>query len=231
MTAVLSFAAAYLSVVLGAVVLFRDRHSLVHRIFATGMILLALEELLRGLSYRAILPEDVLSWQEFCLMVSAPLPGTWLLFSLTYARANYREFLARWKWGVLVVLAAPVVLSTVFKDSLFGGSPLLAAPTRWVIPLGWSGRAFFLVFLLSAILILANLERTVRASTGRMRWQIKFMVLGIGGLFALRIYISSQALLFSTQDTALGPMHAVALLAAAVLLIRSLFRAQFLNAD
>ena len=230
MTAVLSFAAAYVCVVLGAVVLFRDRHSLVHRIFATGMMLLALEELLRGLSYRAILPEDVLSWQEFCLMVSALLPGTWLLFSLTYARANYREFLAKWKWGVLIVFAAPVVLSTGFRGSFFRGSPLLAA-SRWVIPLGWSGRVFFLVFLLSAILILANLERTLRASTGRMRWQIKFMVLGIGGLFALRIYISSQALLFSTLDTALGPMHAVALLAAAVLLIRSLFRAQFLNAD
>jgi hypothetical protein len=43
--AVLSFAAAYLSLILTAAVLLRDRRSFVHRAFAAGVFLFALEEI------------------------------------------------------------------------------------------------------------------------------------------------------------------------------------------
>jgi putative PEP-CTERM system histidine kinase len=84
---------------------------------------------------------------------------------------------------------------------------------------------------MAAILILFNLERTIRSSTGRMRWQIKFMALGVGGLFALRVYLYSQELLFKRVDTGLGSLSAVALLVANVLFTLSLVRGRSMNVD
>jgi putative PEP-CTERM system histidine kinase len=86
-------------------------------------------------------------------------------------------------------------------------------------------------FLLTSVFIVFNLERTLRSSTGRIRWQIKFMALGVGGLFALRIYVATQALLFSRIDTGLGTTSSVALLAANLLFAVSLSRARSLNTD
>src|SRR5881396_2598398 len=100
--AVLSFVAAYFSLIMAAVVLLRDRRSFVHRVYAAGMFLFAAEEVCRGLSYWAILPEDVIHWQKRLIAISTLVPGIWLGFSITYARVNSRESLSRWKW----VLAA-----------------------------------------------------------------------------------------------------------------------------
>ena len=46
-------------------------------------------------------------------------------------------------------------------------------------------------------MVLSNLEKTFRSTVGTMRWRIKFVVLGLGVIFAARIYTLSQDLLFS----------------------------------
>src|SRR5437870_13816288 len=94
--AVLSFVAAYLSAILMAGVLLRDWRSFAHRIFAAGMLLFATEELFRGFSHGAVLPEDVLYWQKRVMAVSALVPAIWLAFSLAYSRADAQERLRRW---------------------------------------------------------------------------------------------------------------------------------------
>src|SRR5262249_7219407 len=76
-----------------------------------------------------------------------------------------------------------------------------------------------------------NLEQTVRSATGRLRWQIKFMILGVAGLFALRIYLASQSLLYSTVDTSLITINALVLIAANLLFAISLLRGSSLNVD
>src|SRR5262249_20229638 len=81
-------------------------------------------------------------------------------------------------------------------------------------------------FLVVSVLILFNLEQTIRSSTGRIRWQIKFVVLGVGAVFAPRIYLASQALLFSRVDTGLGTINAIAVLAANVLFALSVVRSR-----
>src|SRR5260370_42029270 len=83
----------------------------------------------------------------------------------------------------------------------------------------------------ASVLVLFNLERTIRSSTGRMRWQIKFTVLGIAGLFALRIYVASQSLLYNNLDTGFGATNTIALIAANLLFGLSLYRARSLNVD
>jgi len=86
--AVISYVAAYLTFIVMLGVLLRDRNSFVHRAFTVGMLLFAAEELFRGLSYRAVLPEDAIYWQKRVAAASAFIPAVWMAFAVTYARAN-----------------------------------------------------------------------------------------------------------------------------------------------
>src|SRR5262245_23789741 len=95
--AVVSFAAMYFSLIVAAAVLVRDRYSFVHGLFAAGMGLLAGEEVLRGLSYVALLPTDVLYWQKAILIISPLISGVWLVFSIVYARTTNTDFV-NWRW-------------------------------------------------------------------------------------------------------------------------------------
>ncbi len=227
---VLSIAAAYFSLIVTAAVLLRDRHSLVHKVFAAGMLLFTAEEVFRALSYRAILPQDVIFWHKRIMAVSAVLPAVWLAFTVTYARMNSEKVFSKWKWAIGGLLTAPLLFTAVFRKEIFAGPAYLEA-AQWSILLGWPGRILELFFLLMSVLIVFNLERTIRSSTGRMRWQMKFMGLGIGGLFVSRIYLASNSLLFSTIDTAVGPICAVTLIAANALFALSLARGRSLNVD
>jgi putative PEP-CTERM system histidine kinase len=76
-----------------------------------------------------------------------------------------------------------------------------------------------------------NLERTFRHSTGHIRWQTKFMFLGIGSLFGIRIFTDSQVVLFNGVDTGLYLVDLGALLIANFFIFRSLFRGKPLNAS
>jgi putative PEP-CTERM system histidine kinase len=83
----------------------------------------------------------------------------------------------------------------------------------------------YLLFLVGAVIVLMNLERTFRAAVGTMRWRIKFMIMGVGVLFAARAYSSSQALLFHAVNPSLQAVNSAAMLVACVLILRSLLRA------
>ena len=228
--AALSFAAAYFSLIMAAAVLLQNRNSLVHRLFAIGMVLFAGEEILRGLSVGA-LPADVMYWQKRVIAFSSLIPIVWFGFSLSYARVNAEGVLSRWKWLLLGGAIAPLSLVAIFRTPIVEDSMSLVGAARWAIALSRSGLVLQCFFLVVSVLILFNLEQTIRSSIGRIRWQIKFVVLGVGGLFALRIYLSSQSLLYTNLDTGFGMINAVALLAANVLFALAMFRGSSLNAD
>jgi putative PEP-CTERM system histidine kinase len=188
------------------------------------MILFALEAGAIGIGLGNAYPAGILYWQRIRLIVTGLLPGVWLLFALTYARANYKEVLSRWKWVVLTAFVVPLALSTFFQKSFLIDEPVFDSSLVWLIRLGTPGYVFHLCLLVSAVLILMNLERTLRASVGHMRWQIKYMVLGVGAIFGVRIYTSSQSLLFSSLNTGLLLVDAGVLFIANVLILRSVLR-------
>lgn len=231
--AFLPLAAALLCGGLAVWVYLMDTRSLVHRAFAAGMIALALEAALTSLSFQAMSPGEVFRWQGLRLVATALLPSSWLLFSLSFARANYKAFVAKWRWVSLAAFAVPfaLALATVWVNAFFPGASIQEASPGWLLRLGGFGHLFYLVFLLSAVSILMNLEQTLRASTGSMRERVRFIVLGLGGLFAVRVYTSSQVLLFSAVNTELEVFNAGALLVADGLILLSLVRTQLLNGE
>ena len=224
----LCFVAAVFTVLLATAVALKDHRSFAHRSFIAGLALLAVVETLRGLGYLAITPQETIYWHRLRLVASSFLPGTWLLFSLTFARTEYRQHLTKWKYGIAAVFVIPIFTAALFTNSLVAEPSVLAVQH---VPLGQAGKTFQLFFLLSSIVILSNLERTLRASVGRIRWQIKFVVLGLAGLCAVWIYISSQALLYSFLDAPLSLLNPVTLLGVDLLFIWGLIRSRFLKVD
>ena len=143
----------------------------------------------------------MLGWLTLGLIVKSFVPAAWLGFSLTYSRGDYRESLARWR--------IPLAIVALLPDRLIARFP---APT----PRGGAGRAggrgvqlrfsrdrprlLNVILLVALVWILMNLEQTFRSAVGTMRWRIKFVVLGLAVIFGARLYVRSQALLFSAYD-------------------------------
>jgi putative PEP-CTERM system histidine kinase len=216
--------AVILSAATGSLALVRDIRSPAYRAFALGMAALTAETILSYLSLEALSRDEAVRWAIWSLNAAAFIPGSWLLFSLSYARRNYDEFSRTWKWALIGSFAVPLGLVTLGSDHLFSGYARSSADGNWIIPIGWSGYGFYISLLLGSVLILANLEKTLRSSYGAIRWQIKFSILGAGILFAARVYTSAQVLLFSAASTEVFSLNSIILVVANILLIISAIR-------
>jgi putative PEP-CTERM system histidine kinase len=230
-TAFLAFTGAALCGGLTVFVFLENSRDFIHRVFAVGMGALALMQICVGMEAQAVLPTDTTFWEGLGLVATAFVPGSWLLFSLGFARKNYKEVITKWRWVVLGAFVAPLALVTFFRHALFVDTLRFDVSSGWVIPLGWSGYLFHLCLLLVSVVILMNLERTLRVSTGSMRWRIKFILFGVGSLFAVQIYTSSQVLLFSSIAMTSKAVAAFAVIVASALVIVSLIRHRLLNVD
>ncbi|MEN6439691.1 MAG: XrtA/PEP-CTERM system histidine kinase PrsK [Syntrophobacter sp.] len=221
-----------LSAATGALALARDFRSFAYRAYALGMAALVVEGVMCLLCMRAVSSEQAAAWARWRFTAAAFIPGSWLLFAFSYARQNYKEFVAEWKWVIAAFFAVPVALVLFFSHGLFvQGRWQSTFQGGWIAPLDWAGYAFFVVFLLACVLIITNLEKTLRTSYGAIRWQIKFSILGIGILFAVRIYTSTQVLLFSMVNTELFKVNNTILVVANVLVILSAIRNRLRNVD
>ena len=227
---ILAFAGAIASGILAAMVAFRPRRSIAHWTFVFGMLVLGVVSTFYGLTLNSAEPERMLLWQERAMMAFSFLPGTWLLFSLTYARGNNREFLKKWNVVLVCAFVLPLFLAFCFRGGVISIVHVKGEQV-WRLPLGIPGLILTLVLLLGAILVLMNLERTYRASVGTMRWRIKFMIIGLGVIFGAQVYTTSQILLFRAVDLSWPVVNSVALLVGCALIVRSIFREGHFNAD
>lgn len=225
----IAYAAAVVTAGVAALALYRDPRSFVHRIFAIGMGLFAIEAALVGFSFQSPSLEAFMGRQQIRLIVASFLPVLWLFFSLSFARSNYAEFLSKWKWTLILFFIAPLAMVTMFRGVFFAGIPLMSAAGFLLTPVGWSGYFWYLFWIVCSVLILMNLERTLRHSTGHKRWQIKFMILGVGSIFGIHIFTDSQVILFRVLNTSLDIVNAGALLVGTILVSRSLFRGSALS--
>ncbi|HEU6449246.1 MAG TPA: XrtA/PEP-CTERM system histidine kinase PrsK [Verrucomicrobiae bacterium] len=230
LSAILSFAAAAVSSIFALGIGALKWRALAFRGFAVGMLAFAAEQLFAGLAANAGSIEAMGKWQTLSLICTAFLPASWLLFSLCYARGNFREFLKRWRWILFAMFIGPVVIGLGLQDNLILSATEITTG-HWLFSLGIPGLILNLSLLATAVLVLMNLERTFRDSVGTMRWRIKFAVLGIGALFAVRAYTCCQILLFHAIDPAWQTINAGALIAACTLISVSLFRSREVEAD
>ncbi len=92
------------------------------------------------------------------------------------------------------------------------------------MPIGPAGFWVHVVFLLAAVVVLMNLELTLRSATGSVLWQIKFLVLAIAVIFGVELFLHSQVLLHSWIQTPLFPFGSSALLLGSTLVVVAFVR-------
>jgi putative PEP-CTERM system histidine kinase len=223
----LPFAAAVLSLLMASVSLLR-RRSLARWCYFAGMALLGVDSLFAGLALRAVLPSEVRLWQTLGLVAESFVPAAWLGFSLTYSRGDYRESLARWRIPLAVVALVPIALSLAFQQQFL---ELDTAGDAMQLRFGAMAKVLNVILLVALVWILMNLEQTFRSAVGTTRWRIKFVVLGLAVIFSARIYVRSQALLFSTYDIQWSGVESSALVIGCLLLAVAYVRTGFAEID
>jgi putative PEP-CTERM system histidine kinase len=230
-SSILAFAAALLCLLLAPAAVIRKHRSFASWSFSVGMILFALECVFGGLSLQASSMDDVGFWQTLVLVTKSVLPGVWLAFSLTYSRANYREFLTRAKLLVLGAFCIPLFTLPALSHPIIGVAAYEPPEQGLMIGFGTEARIVNALILIATILILMNLERTFRATAGATRWRIKFLAIGLTIIFGARIYTRSQGLLFRGYSLGLTNIETAALLVGCVLVAGGYIRSGFTESD
>jgi putative PEP-CTERM system histidine kinase len=193
------------------------------------MATFAIKTSFAGFALVAVTPAEAIYWQRLVFITASFLPGFWLCFSLTYARGNAREFVAKWKFLLLAFFLVPVGIAFDFQSSLLVLTKSESGE-MW-IALSDSARFLSALILLATVLILSNLEKTFRAAVGTMRWRIKFLIVGVGVIFGARVYTSSQTLLFSSQSSSLIEIESSALIIGCTLIALGYLRSGFAEID
>jgi putative PEP-CTERM system histidine kinase len=209
----------------------RGRRSLANWCFSAGMLIFALESLFGAIAGDALLPQRAAFWETLCLVAKSFLPGVWLTFSLTYSRANQRDFLDRSRWLLIGAFLIPLLSLAAIYSPFFYVVSYEAPAHGWGLKLSESAKILNVLILVSTVLILTNIERTFRAAVGTMRWRIKFLVLGLAVVFGARIYTRSQTLLFSYYTPSQLSVETTALLIGCVLITIAYVRNGFSEID
>ena len=228
---VLALAAGMSSAALAAAAARRKQRSLATWCFSAGMLVFALESLFGAIANDALLPEKAAFWGTLALAAKSFLPGVWLTFSLTYSRANYRDFLLRSRWLLVGAFLVPLLSLAAIYRPFFYVVAYKPPVDGWGLMLDDPAKILNVLVLVSTVLILMNVERTFRAAVGTMRWRIKFLVLGLGVIFGARIYTGSQALLFSDYSSGRLSVEATALLIGCALIAVAYLRTGFSEID
>jgi putative PEP-CTERM system histidine kinase len=118
-----------------------------------------------------------------------------LLFTWSVDRPDYRKELAKRLRLVLWILIPIPFLAVAL---MLVRSPL----DETVLPIGFvalgpAGYLASLYLLVVSVMALASLEQTVRMVDESVRWEIKFLILGMAGSYASVIFIASKVLLYS----------------------------------
>lgn len=165
-----------------------------------------------------------------CLLLACA-PLLWLLYSLTYARGNIAEGLQRWRLALVGAGLVPLVAIAGFRETvILNANPNDSAGSSFVI-IGWPLKVIHLVLMVAAVLALMNLERTFRTAVGTMRWKVKYGVMGFAGLLAVRLFTSSQAILYSAIHPLWHSLNTGSLLVACSFLSVAVHRTDGLGMD
>jgi putative PEP-CTERM system histidine kinase len=221
---ILDYVSALCAGVLALLVAVHAGRSVSRWLFVAGMTVLAVERVFSGLAFDSLLPGDRAYWELWRLLAMGCAPGVWLAFSMVYGRGNAKEILRRWDLWLFGAGLVPVLLAVVFREGLLVFVGQAPAENQWVAGLGTPGVVLYMIFLVSLVVALMNLERTYRAAVGTMRWRIKFMVLGLGMLFVVRAYTSAEALIFHSLNGRLHGINATGLILGCLLIVRTLTR-------
>ncbi|MBL0159836.1 MAG: PEP-CTERM system histidine kinase PrsK [Bryobacterales bacterium] len=224
----LPYAAAIFGLLLAAASLLSPKRSVATWCFFAGMAVLGIDSVFTGLSLAATDLFEVVRWLTLGLIAKSFAPAAWLGFSLTYSRGDYRESLVRWRIPLAIAALLPIGLALGFHDALFEWAP---AGEELLPRFGVIAKVLNATLLVANVWILMNLEQTFRSAVGTMRWRIKFVILGLAVIFGARLYVRSQAVLYSVYDVNWSGVESSGLVIGCVFLVVAYVRTGLAEID
>lgn len=221
---IFAFSSALLCVVFAMTAIIPNWKSWARTSFAAALIFMGGESLASGFGIQAAQLEQSIHWQKLKLISMSFLPALWLTFGLTYARGEAKKFLRKWNFALIAALLSPCTAIVSMQSGLVQVEVDSTIPQTLILSLGWSGKTVHLFVVIGAIATIMCLERTFRSAVGTMRWKVKFMLLGLGTMLVVRVYTSSQTLLYGSLDYRLDTLNSIGLLLGALLILRSMLR-------
>jgi len=192
--------AAALSLVFAGISLLRPPRRLRQVTFAAGMLAFALQSLLvYGLLFYSPTPESHQRWMVALQSVALLTPIPWCLFAFLAGRHADAPIPRGWRFSLSLGSAGLAVTAAVNVLWPFFLVPYATGPFLYA-HLSLLGLGGIAIELLATIAVLYGLEPSLRNSQGSVRWQLKYLALGLGGIFAVRFYLLSQVLLFHVLD-------------------------------
>ena len=198
--------------------------------FGLGMLSVVLIETGGAIFHLSDSEPWVLFGRRVSLIGEAILPSAWLLFSITFARVNYKEIISRWRPILIGFYSGSIFFIAWIKSHSFFFLPS-NSDNYEIFMLGPIGRYFYIFLIVGIIINLIHLENTLRFSGGIKRQQIKNVIIGVGALLSFHIYLASKALLFSIIDVKYLPVASVIVLISCSIVFSTVVRNRLLDID
>jgi hypothetical protein len=199
--------------------------------FALGMVGFTTESLAGYVLLTATeLPGERLLWVRLVQAAGVVLPIPWAFFVAALISPKEARVSLGWRFGLaggsgLLLLASAVVAS--FQAFQISDTPGAFSAARLDVVGHWG----VIVQLLATVGILAALEACLRTAKHDTRWRIKHLVLGLGGVFLVRFYLLSHALLFDTVMASYLTIGAATLFVGNLVIGASLARGRLLGVE
>ena len=179
----------------------KTREGYVLRAFTSVLVVIAWMNLASGLAF--FYDEQALFWRQVSLIgvLALPLAINHVSLSLTEQLSDSVDLSRLWRFRAMMVIAFCLGILVVGFPHLIMISVPGSAEVVFQRP---EGRLIWGFILITLVVGLSELERILRASRDPLRYQFKFIVIGLGGMAGFEIVQSSQVLLFSVwpQDYA-----------------------------
>src|SRR3989441_340787 len=186
-----AFAAAVLALGFAGVLLKRRSNSF-YRNLAVVLGVSGLIQVANGMN--GLDASHALIWRRVALLGELAQPAVLLLVVLALIREISGSIGATDLWRArAVTLAAGVFATLTFSDEVLRSA--MSAGGISLVVLGSLGRGAYAFIFVALVVGLAQIEQILRVTRDPVRWQLKFVLIGLGGLAGYEIYQASQLLL------------------------------------
>lgn len=223
----LSVITVLLIILTSLVILFKKPGRFSNAAFSISLFFTAC--VIAGDTLSVIQPDSYIAWKQFVFICEAIMAPSWLLFTLSFAKTDFRKTMGLVSKLLLFLFPLLAVFLLLLPHKLFFYSPEFESEK--ILFLGNAGFIFNLLILLFSVWSIINLEATLKSSSGTARWQIKYALIGIGGIFAVNIFYYSHALLYRSINMNLLPVRTGVVLISVILILFSLLRHRFMEVE
>ncbi len=171
-------------------------------------------------------------WTKSALIGICLVPGSLTIFSLTFSRQNSWKSLKHWKFVIGGILAVSLwFLYLGLSGTLITKTIETSFEQFEIYKIQPAGNYFFIFLLFSILFILHNMENTYRSASTAVRWEIKYLVVGIFAASFFHIFLLSFMLLYKTIRVEYFVAEAVIILISGLCVAFSLVRHRLMNTD